>query len=427
MTTVFKSSSKTFVTTLLIAVGGFISSVITARALGPDGRGLLSAALLIGTLAATFAQMGLSSSFVYYLGAARPFNYYRMYWASLIAVSLLAALSAVAGIQFSHDASIHQHWILIATYALFMSSYTYFSSIGQVQSDLNYMNFMRMAMVAGNLVFVVFLVLLYKSVDYQSILITQTFTVIALTVSGIYWADKHAIWHLRAISKASVSMGKVLHYALNQHGTVLLGVALLNFDKVVLLNMGTIAQYGYYAVAFSTSRLIGSIQDAISLSLFSHFAGKDLKLLGDKVRIAFRLTFVPMLLLAAIGAALSPWLIVWVYGKPFAPMAAPFAILLFEAVIGGGSWILAQHFNAGGKPGAVLFRQVISMLPVFALVPFIPQNHAYVDLALLMLVAATVRLIVTLFMYPITLKEPMPRILPTWHDISLVKQTFTRQ
>ena len=44
-----KSSGTTLITTIAITAIGFITSVITARVLGPEGRGLLSGAILIAS------------------------------------------------------------------------------------------------------------------------------------------------------------------------------------------------------------------------------------------------------------------------------------------------------------------------------------------------------------------------------------------
>ncbi|MFX5684722.1 hypothetical protein ABTE42_21575, partial [Acinetobacter baumannii] len=41
---------------------------------------------------------------------------------------------------------------------------------------------------------------------------------------------------------------QMLKYAFNQHGTVLVGLALTNFDKVYLLKVATIVEFGYYSL-----------------------------------------------------------------------------------------------------------------------------------------------------------------------------------
>jgi len=421
-----RAFGKTLMTTMGMTVVGFISSVINARLLGPEGRGLLSAALLICTLAATVAQCGMGSSYVYHFGAARRFSYLRLFLFSLLGISALAAGLSAAGLQLSHAVELHQVWWLILTFAAFMASQTYLFSLTQLHSNLHFFNVLRFAQVFGNLVLMLPLLLWFKVVTFEQILVMQLLVLVGITGAGLWWARTHRIWQLKDEVREPVRPWFVVRYGLHQQGIGLLGIFLLNFDKLFLLNRGTIKEYGYYALAFTTSRLIGAVQESISVALFSRFAGRDEEQLSRAVRNAFRVTFMPLMAIAAVGAALAPWALTLVYGKAFADMTVPFAILLFECVIGGASWTLAQRFNAAGQPGLVLARQFISIVPVLIAIPFLPHENTYVYLALLMLCGACLRLVMTIVLSVTKLKEPMPDFLPTKEDLQLVRKLVTR-
>lgn len=426
MASLSKAFGKTLMTTMGMTVVGFISSVINARILGPEGRGLLSAALLICTLASSVAQCGMGSSYVYHYGAARKFSYLRLFVGSLLGISMLAAGLAAAGLQLSHAMELHEVWWLILSFAAFMASQTYIFSLTQLHSDLHFFNVLRFAQVFGNLILMLPLLLWFKVVTFEQLLIAQLLVLIGVTGSGLWWARRHRIWQLKDTPKEPVRPWFVVRYGLHQQGIGLLGIFLLNFDKLFLLNRGTIKEYGYYALAFTTSRLIGAVQEAISVALFSRFAGRDEQQLSQAVRNAFRLTFLPLMIMAAIGAALAPWALTIIYGKAFAAMTVPFAILLFECVIGGASWTLAQRFNAAGQPGLVLARQFVSIMPVLIAIPFLPHENTYVYLAVLMLCGACLRLIMTVVLSVTKLKEPMPDLIPTRQDFQMVRALLTR-
>ncbi|MFT2603506.1 hypothetical protein ACMWQW_26855, partial [Escherichia coli] len=89
----------------------------------------------------------------------------------------------------------------------------------------------------------------------------------------------------------------MVKYALNQHGTGLVALAMTYFDKVYLLKVGTIEEFGYYTLAFTTSRLIGAIHEAMNTALYSRYAGKEEGELNSSINTAFRFTLVPMLVL----------------------------------------------------------------------------------------------------------------------------------
>lgn len=422
-----KSSGATLMTTVVITAVGFVTSVITARVLGPEGRGLLSGALMIATLAANISLFGLANAFIYHKGTGRPFRYLLFMVLSLVFVGMFSLVTGYVGLQVTHEHRLHDELWLILGMSSVSAMQGYFYALSQLDPALRFFNLMRFMLVVGNLILLLILLLVSPVVDFRQILIAQMVVSAGLTLAGIAWARSGSVWDGADSSKPAVTWRSMLGYGVSHHGTVALGLLLVNFDKIALLNIGTIVEYGFYALAFTTSRLIGAVQEAVSTALYSKFAGKDIEALSHHVRVSFRLTFIPMLLLAALGAALSPWLIVWVYGASFAATVIPFAVLLFECVISGASWTLAQRFNAGGQPGLVFIRQCISVVPVFAALPFLPAHNIHIWLSLLMLLGAILRLIVTLGIYPFVLKEPLPAIFPTKADCRKVLDLLTRR
>lgn len=423
---VSKAFGKTLMTTVGMTVVVFISSVINARMLGPEGRGLLSAALLIGWLAANVAQCGMGSSYVYHFGAARHFPYLRLLLVSLLGVSIVAIALGAAGLQLSDALELHRFRWMILAYSAFMASQIYIYSLTQLHADLHFFNILRFTQVFGNLVLMLSLLLWFNVVTFEQILLTQMIVLIIVTAMGLWWARKHLVWKLKGDIKAPVRPWFVLRYGLQQQGVGLLTLFLANFDKLFLLNRGTIEEYGFYTLAFTTSRMIAAVQDAVSVALFSRFAGRDEQQLGQAVRNAFRVTFLPLMVIAAIVAAFSPWALSLIYGKSFAAMTLPFALLLFECVINGASLTLAQRFSAAGQPGLVLLRQIITSIPVLAAIPFLPSENIYVYLALLMLCGACLGLITTLILGVTRLKEPLPAFIPTRKDLDVLLRLIMR-
>lgn len=424
MSGISQAFGKTLMTTVGMTVLAFISSVITARILGPEGRGLLSAAVLICTMASNVAQCGMGSSYVYHFGASRRFPYLRLLIFSLLGASIFATVLAAAGLQLSHAPELHQFTWVILVLAALMASQVYIFSLTQLHSNLHFFNFLRFTLVFGYLLMMLPLLLLYETVTFEQILLTQMLVLIAITAAGLWWAYRHDIWQLKVKPKEPVQPWDVVRYGFHHQAIGLLAIFIMNFDKLFLINRGTMEDYGYYALAFTVSRLIGAVQESISVALFSRFAGRDEQQLGLAVRNAFRLTFLPLIAMAAVCAAISPWALNLIYGKSFADMTIPFAILLFECVIGGASWTLAQRFSAAGHPGLVLAPQFISVVPVLIAIPFLPLENIYVYLALLMLCGACLRLITTIALGVIRFKEPMPNILPTRNDLSLVRRVI---
>jgi O-antigen/teichoic acid export membrane protein len=420
---IVKSSGKTLLTTVGVTAIGFFISVLTARMLGPEGRGLLSGAVLIVTLSSSVAACGLAFSYIYHRGAGQQFHQKRFVFLSALFIGALAAVLALGGLLFNHDPQLRGHMALITGFALVTALQNYLVNLTQMQPSLSFLNVTRIVGVVLNLAALALLFLAFRPVEFVYVLVGQLVCALLLIALCLRWASGNVfrpVVHPQGDPQQpprAASSGHLLKYAFNQHGTVLIGLALTNFDKVYLLKVGTIVEFGYYSLAFTTSRLIGVLFEAMNTALYSRYAGRDEKELTHSINIAFRLTFIPMLTLAGIGALLSPWLIQLVYGPKFASVTPTFCILMFECVVSGAGWTLAQRFNAAGRPGLVLVRQLISVLPVVALLPFLPKENISVYLGLLMLLGAALRMAITLAIYPYVLKEPVPRLFPSRDEL----------
>lgn len=419
---IVKSSGKTLLTTVGVTAIGFFISVLTARMLGPEGRGLLSGAVLIVTLSSSVAACGLAFSYIYHRGAGQRFHQKRFVFLSALFIGLLAAALALGGLMFNHDPQLRGHMALITGFALVTALQNYLVNLTQMQPSLSFLNVTRIVGVFLNLAALVLLFLAFRPVEFVYVLVGQLICALGLIALCLRWASHNVFQPVanplqQQQQPREASTGHLLKYAFNQHGTVLIGLALTNFDKVYLLKVGTIVEFGYYSLAFTTSRLIGVLFEAMNTALYSRYAGRDEKELTHSINIAFRLTFLPMMALAGIGALLSPWLIQLVYGPKFASVTPTFCVLMFECVVSGAGWTLAQRFNAAGRPGLVLVRQLISVLPVVALLPILPKENISVYLGLLMLLGASLRMAITLAIYPYVLKEPVPRLFPSKDEI----------
>src|SRR5690625_4040025 len=71
--TLFNIMTSLF-TKFFLLFGGFIVSVITARLLGPEGKGIITAVFVFPTLIISFADMGIRQSTAYFIGQ----NKYRL-------------------------------------------------------------------------------------------------------------------------------------------------------------------------------------------------------------------------------------------------------------------------------------------------------------------------------------------------------------
>ncbi|WP_251973016.1 lipopolysaccharide biosynthesis protein [Sphaerotilus microaerophilus] len=412
--------------TVGVTVCGLFTSVLTARLLGPEGRGLLAAVILIATLAARSAQLGLGSAFVYFVKSRRAGPMAVLLPAAASLVTLAAAALALLGTHLSSGRGVENlSWLTLLLSAL-MALNTFVIAVSPLRSDLVFHNAARLLPNLGYALALLPVLALGLHVELPWLLGVQVLAYAGVNVASIVWMARARIWSAEA-SGAALGVVEFVRYGLLQHGTVLVGLLVLNFDKLIALGASSLANFGFYALAFSVSRMIGSIQDALSTALFSRYAGGSTQVLSEKVNFVFRLTFVPMLLVAALGALLSPWVIPLLFGTAFRPVVTPFCVLLFECVVGGASWTLAQRFVGAGRPGLVFFRQAIAAVPVLCAIPFVQGENLFVTLSYLMLAGAALRLAISWAMYPTVLGEPLPTPWPTRADLAYLGRLIKRQ
>ena len=83
------------------------------------------------------------------------------------------------------------------------------------------------------------------------------------------------------------------------------------------------------------------------------------------------------------------------FGSEFLEASVAFYILAIECIIGGGSWILASAFNALGRPGLVMIRQLIALSVTVALFFVCTPLWGLNGIAIALLVGSIVRMLVT--------------------------------
>ena len=206
-------------------------------------------------------------------------------------------------------------------------------------------------------------------------------------------------------------------YALKTYATSVIGLLVINFDKLYLFVVGGFVDFGIYIVAFGLSRLIGIIPSTISNVIFSSYAGVNEQALAKITSTVFSLLFMPLISMSLFVAAIGSFLILNIYGSQYSDAIIPFSILIIECTISALAWLLAQRFSAAGRPGLVLMRQIISMLPLLSLFIYLPPYNIGVVLASLMLLSSIVRLALTMYIYPRIYKEKRPNLIPTIEEI----------
>lgn len=394
----------------------FCMNVISARALGVEGRGVYAAVIAVTTLAAGLAQFGLGNAFVISYREKTALGMRRIATLSTIFVSIASIAFSTAILQLTKLAA-SDIQIVVATIASGTALILLSSSMLQIEDDLKSYNWIRITLP--------FLLLISTCIlwiagflDAQSLLLLQA----ALSITTGLFSVKTLFKRLKIQSSSKAKFSSILKLGSKYHAIGVLGLASGNIDKLYLFINASLSDFGIYSVAIATSRLLGSIQESISTALFSRYAGIKDGGLFEAATLAFRLTFIPLMIIASLLSVASEHLFSVLFGEEFKSASLPFSILCFESVLGGAAWILAQYFSAKGRPGIIVIRQIIAIAPVLAFLPFISETGIAVSLAWLLLVSSMLRLLTTLWMLHRELKFNLFVLLPGKSEFLLIRR-----
>jgi antigen flippase len=411
--------SSLFVSFLALAFN-FLTSILFARLLGPELRGEYGSIIMIVGLIGGISQFGLGHSYIYcrrkFYSAEGILAFFLTTLVTVLFTSLLFTFLTEHLIVLEE-----KRWVLYVLAGL--SSVTIFlTDTSRLQASLKAYNLKQ---ISCSVVTAVLLLFCYV-INYELTPLTAIYITLLSLFSGGLVVLPFLISN-EVVSKKinfKIDWTYAYLYGFKSYGTSVVGLLVTNFDKIFLLFVGGALDFGVYIVAYNTSRLIGIVPQTLSNVIFSKFAGVDESKLASTTSTVFSLLFTPMLTIAVIIAISGGYFIPFLFGSEYSDAVLPFSILVVECVISGLGWVLAQRFTASGRPGLVFLRQAFSMLPLLFLFVYMPPYNIGVVLASMMLLAAILRLLLTMYMYPKVFQEARPSIIPWAKDVRFLINKF---
>ncbi len=418
------ATAQTFLTQIAILGVNVITGIITARRLGPDGRGELAAILLPGVIANAMT-LGMPSA-VTYLFRRHP-DARRALFTGALAISLaLGILAALVGFvvvphwlhQYpAQDIRVAQLLMLVAPVTL---ATMVVASVLAVEGDFTAANQTRYLVPALTLAA---LLVCWATGHLTPIAAAFAYGLPSIPVLLLRVAP---LWRQFRPGRGGLrhSTRLLLNYGARSYGIDLVGTFSVQVDQALVVAFLSPAAMGTYAVALSASRVLNALQGSIVTVLLPSVAGRPV---ADVVALTTRAARVCTALGAPVAAAIAvagPLAIRVMYGARFAGAVPVFRILLVEVVLGGATWILVQAYMAVGRPGIVTTLQTCGLALSIPLMVVLVPRFGLVGAALALLVSTSVRLLLTLAGYRRLLKVSIPQLMVSVDDVLLVWRRF---
>jgi O-antigen/teichoic acid export membrane protein len=222
---------------------------------------------------------------------------------------------------------------------------------------------------------------------------------------------------------AVVSQARSLSsYSMRAAPTGLVSALLQYSDRLVLVPMLSAAELGFYAVAFSFSRVIQFVQPALQSIFLSHMSSQEAEQSKRIHDIATRFLLAALIVGCAVLWVTGEWLLRLAYGAEFATAIGIFRILTIEASLSVLSQITVQLFLSRDRPGLVSSIQSVMLVVSFGLLLWLVPLYGGMGAAIALAIAGGLRWIAMLAAMRRVLGFALPRLWLNGEDLRYVRR-----
>jgi O-antigen/teichoic acid export membrane protein len=419
---------QTFAAKLLNLAANLATGIITARVLGPTGRGEQAAMLMWPGFLAGVMILGLPVALLYNL-KRYPDEKSQLFSGALLmgtALGLLATFTGVVFIpvwlaQYSTEVIHLSQWLML-TAPIGVLGVT-FSAALEAQDDFT----------SANQLYT--LPPLITLATLGVLALTGTLTPFTSSLAYIVPNLPIVLWMLTRLWRLyrprwrgiGTSCKRLIYYGVRSYGIDLLGTLAGQVDQVLVVGFLPPASMGMYVVALSMSRMLGVFESSIGTVLFPKAAARPIEevvaLTERAARVGTAITFLVGLAVMLLG----PVILQLFYGSKFIGAIPVFRILIVQVVLNGATSTLAQAFMAVGRPGTVTILQGIGLGINFPLMLILIPTYGLVGAGFALLCSTIVRLIFVMVSYRVILKVRSPSLLITREDLYFVQQKLFKE
>jgi len=385
---------KTYAPTVLgqsLILGlGILTGILSARMLGPVGRGEYAAVVIWPTGIATLLSLGINQAVAFNAGR-RSFTMSEITTGATTIGLIQSTLSIIIGLAVipfalaKYSPAVQHLGIIfvLLTPALILGVYT--GNLFQGEHDLLRFNLIR---VAAPLTYAAGLAGLYFSHRGSLsgvVFFTLAGYVVALALgSAMMWS----ILRPRLQWNASI-IPRLVDFGCRTQATNLTNYFNQRIDQMALSLFVPPRQLGFYAVAVTLSTAVTVFPQAVGIVTFSRGSSQNSDDAKKTIGISFRASLTWLLLSSSALYALAPFLIRLVFGSAFEGSIVACRILLPGAVMIGLNQVLYNGSSALGRPGLPSIAEGVSMVVTAIGLYLLVPRYGYIGAAIISSIAYT--------------------------------------
>jgi O-antigen/teichoic acid export membrane protein len=421
---VIRQSAIVFALGWLLAPLQFLTAVIVARSLGPEGKGIVALLAGLTAVVVSLTSLGITS------GAAVLYKQKRLadgeILGSVLALTvasfvMVAALYLLLSETFARAflgdtqlANAHQLWVALSLVMVIPSALLSVGDVLLIADDEMGKYALRSIGTALVGVALTWLLVLGFHMGITGVLISQPLAgLFGVALLWFWLARRGAMRDLRFSWAAARAL---LHIGLQQYGLALVALVAKRFDVFIIASLLSVQDAGYYSMAILIPNVLLNIPRATMWPLVASLSGG-----GSHSQIVFarasRVQVLLMLLLSAAVFPLAPILVDVAFGPAFMPAADPMRWALVGLCAVPVTIAVNAFLTARGRPGlSILSAAVGTGIQIalnFLLVPRWGVSGSAAALSANVVSTAAVQLVLARSERDVTLKT---MLIPTRED-----------
>jgi len=355
--------SGTFGTRLITLVFGLVTGIITARALGPEGRGVFGLVSMFPNSLVTLTKFGQGISAVYFIRREREDA--SAVASNLVLIAVLTAIGLTLLTLALHRVLLDSILRGVPLWALFtvlpllptllLESHLY----GVLQATDRFHVYNTRLIVESiitltlmSLALLVFRLGLPGALGVAvTVRLTMTLWVVATIHRGspLTWRFDRALF------------GRMWRYGLKSHAHTIASHFHFKADIYLVAYFLAPAQVAFYSIAARLAEHLLWFPQAVGMALFPRLAGSQPadahRMTAAAVRQTLVLSVIPALVLASFGRFL---LVLW-YGADYEPAAAPLRWVCVGIVMMSLYVLLSRNFTSRNRQGINIFSAYLAL------------------------------------------------------------------
>ncbi len=364
-----KKSISTFIARVITFLVSIAGSIVIARILGPQGKGMWAALIFVPSMTFTLLNLGISSANAYFTGSRKYRNDQIINNSFLVAFVVLFIIFFIY--FFGFDRVYHflarkypgftQRHLYIMLFALpFVFIFNYMNGVLQGKERIYAANIIsvisQFLTISGILIALLVFKLDLLGLVYVYLGVRVIITIIIMSVINMEDPIRPESGFNHELLKGSLKYG-VKSYLANSF-------QMLNYRADVFLIFAFLGpeSLGFYTVGVAAAEVVWFISHSVAFPLFPRIASLGEEASKSLIPLAARIIFLSSLLVAIFLAFGAKWLIPFFYGATFIPSITIIYIILPGILFFSPARAISSYFSGIGKPHLNTFVSFVTLI-----------------------------------------------------------------